>query len=119
MKVLIVDDSRAMRLIIRRHVEAARLADLEITEAGNGRDALDLIRADEPDLVFSDWHMPEMDGLELLRTLRSEGHDVRFGFVTSHRKDDIRDRAVDAGALFLIEKPFTADDFRAVLARVV
>ena len=119
MKVLIVDDSRAMRLIIRRHVEAARLADLEIAEAGNGRDALDLIRSEEPDLVLSDWHMPEMNGLELLHALRSEGRDVRFGFVTSHREHDIGDRAAEAGASFLIEKPFTADDFRAVLDRVV
>jgi two-component system chemotaxis response regulator CheY len=118
-KVLIVDDSRAMRLIVRRHVESAPLTDVEIAEAGNGRDALDLIRADEPDLVFSDWHMPEMDGFELLQALRAEGCGVPFGFVTSATQPHMMDQALDAGALFLIAKPFTAEDFQAVLARVI
>lgn len=119
MRILIVDDSKAMRMIVRRHVEQAGLADLEIQEAENGQVALDLIRADEPDLVFSDWNMPEMNGIDLLKALRSDGSSVRFGFVTSESQPHMKDQALDAGALFLIVKPFTAEDFQSVLARVL
>jgi two-component system chemotaxis response regulator CheY len=119
MKILIVDDSKAMRMIVRRHVESARIPDAEIVEAANGQDALDLIRADQPDLVFSDWNMPEMNGIDLLKALRAEGSSVRFGFVTSESQPHMKDLALDAGALFLIVKPFTAEDFQAVLARVL
>lgn len=119
MKILIVDDSKAMRMIVRRHVESARIADAEIVEAGNGQEALELIRADQPDLVFSDWNMPEMNGIDLLKALRAEGSNVRFGFVTSESQPHMKDVALDAGALFVIVKPFTAEDFQAVLARVL
>ncbi len=119
MKILIVDDSRAMRMIVRRHVEAARLPDLEIIEAGNGLEALDVVRANQPDLVFSDWNMPEMNGMDLLQALRAEGNQVRFGFVTSESQPHMKEKALDAGALFLIAKPFTADDFQAIIARVI
>jgi two-component system, chemotaxis family, chemotaxis protein CheY len=119
MKILIVDDSKAMRMIVRRHVEQARLPELEVLEAANGLEALEIIRADEPDLVFSDWNMPEMSGMELLNALRAEGSSVRFGFVTSESQPHMKDQALDAGALFLIVKPFTADDFQSVIARVL
>jgi two-component system chemotaxis response regulator CheY len=119
MKILIVDDSKAMRMIVRRHVESARVPDAEIAEASNGQEALDVIRADQPDLVFSDWNMPEMTGIDLLKALRAEGSNVRFGFVTSESQPHMKDMALDAGALFVIVKPFTAEDFQAVLARVL
>ncbi len=119
MKILIVDDSKAMRMIVRRHVESARLPDVEIVEAGNGQEALDAVHADCPDLIFSDWNMPEMNGIDLLKALRAEGNNVRFGFVTSESQPHMKDLALDAGALFLIVKPFTAEDFQAVIARVV
>ncbi len=119
MKILIVDDNRAMRMIVRRHVESARLAATEILEAANGADALAMIRAEPPDLVFSDWSMPEMDGIDLLRTVRAEGSSVRIGLVASESEAQMRQTALDAGALFVIERPFTAADFQAVLARVL
>ena len=118
MKLLVVADSKAMRMIVRRHIQEAGLPDLEIIEASNGQEALDMIRSDEPDLVFSDWNMPEMNGIECLRALRSEGISVRFGFVTSESQPQMKDEALDAGALFLIVKPFTAQAFQDVLARV-
>jgi two-component system chemotaxis response regulator CheY len=70
-------------------------------------------------LIFSDWNMPEMNGIDLLKALRAEGNNVRFGFVTSESQPQMKDQALDAGALFLIVKPFTAEDFQAVIARVV
>ncbi len=115
MKILLVDDSKAMRLIVRRTLREAGFDNHEVIEKVNGKEALDHIRADQPDLVLSDWNMPEMTGIELLRALRKEDCRVKFGFVTSEGSSDIMADAVTAGALFLIVKPFTAENFKQIL----
>jgi two-component system chemotaxis response regulator CheY len=107
MKILVVDDSRAMRALIRRALVGERLAGAEIHEAANGRDALACIRRTVPDLVLANWNMPEMSGIELLETLHAAGVRVRFGFITSDESEANRARAVAAGASFLLAKPFT------------
>jgi len=114
MNVLIVDDSKAMRMIVSRTIRQAGYGDGNLREAADGREALAAIEVDEPDLVLSDWNMPEMNGIELLRTLRERGCGVRFGFVTSESTTDMREQAIAAGAEFLIAKPFTAEDFADV-----
>ncbi|MGD0679696.1 MAG: response regulator [Polyangiaceae bacterium] len=115
MKILVVDDSKAMRMIIRRTLRQAGFGDEEIDEAVNGADALKSIRAKKPDLVLSDWNMPEMTGIDLLSTLKKEGTSVPFVFVTSEGTPEMRERAKGAGALSLIAKPFDSDKFREVL----
>jgi two-component system chemotaxis response regulator CheY len=117
MRVLVVDDSKAMRAIVKRHVEQAGLSGLEFEEAEDGTQALSQIRANPPDVVLSDWNMPNMNGIELLEAMRAEGLTVPFGFVTSESQESYKDRAFDAGALFMIAKPFTAEDFSRHLAR--
>jgi two-component system, chemotaxis family, chemotaxis protein CheY len=119
MNVLVVDDSRAMRMIVSRTLRQAGYDSLTITEAENGREALQAITASAPDLVLSDWNMPEMTGIELLQALRRGGQQVPFGFVTSEGSDEMRSLADSSGALFLIAKPFTADTFRDALAPVL
>jgi two-component system chemotaxis response regulator CheY len=59
--------------------------------------------------------MPEMTGIELLEALRGEGNRVKLGFVTTEGTPEMRARATEAGALFLIAKPFTADQFKDTL----
>ena len=119
MKVLIVDDSKAMRMIVKRTLRQAGFTDIDVDEAGNGKEALDKINADQPDLVLCDWNMPEMTGIECLEALKSAGNDVKFGFVTSEGTPEMRQRASDAGALFLIAKPFSADTFKEHLSSVL
>jgi two-component system chemotaxis response regulator CheY len=116
MKILIVDDSKAMRSIVRKHVKEAGYDVSDIVECENGEQALDAIRASRPDIVLSDWNMPLMTGIELLEALRAEACDVPFGFVTSESSGDFKDRAFDSGAAFMITKPFTAADFSRCLA---
>ena len=111
MKVLIVDDSKAMRMIVTRTLRQAGFGDHDFVEAENGREALDAVASESPDLVLSDWNMPEMSGLELLQSLRAKGDGVKFGFVTSEGSEEMRETAKTAGAMFLIAKPFTADHF--------
>ena len=118
MKILIADDSRVMRQIVIRTLRQAGHGGHEIVEAENGREALDMVRAESPDLVLSDWNMPEMNGIEFLQALRAEGNNVTFGFVTSEGSDAMRQQAAASGALFLIAKPFTADMFAEALKPV-
>jgi two-component system chemotaxis response regulator CheY len=119
MKILIVDDSRVMRSIVTRTLRQAGYDDHDVVQAGNGVEALDVMADEHPDLVLCDWNMPEMNGIELLRTLRSQGDTTPFGFVTSEGSAEMRQRAEAAGALFLIAKPFTADVFAEVLEPVL
>ena len=115
MKIMIVDDSRAMRRIVQRTIRQAGYGRHDFLEAENGVEALELIKSDKPDLVLSDWHMPEMSGMDLLKALRDESISVPFGFVTSEDTDEMREGATDAGAMFLLSKPFTPDDMAKVL----
>ena len=115
MKILVVDDSKAMRLIVKRTLRQAGLDGHEISEAVNGAEALKAIKADAPDLILSDWNMPELNGLELLQALKKDGFGGKFGFVTTEGSPDMRRTAVENGALFLITKPFTAEMFTLVL----
>jgi two-component system, chemotaxis family, chemotaxis protein CheY len=119
MKVLVTDDSRVMRQIVKRTLRQAGYPDVVVCEAENGREALEVIASESPDLVLCDWNMPEMSGIDLLTSLRARGSAVPFGFVTSEGSPSMRERAQDAGALFLIAKPFTADAFREVLEPVL
>lgn len=118
MKILVVDDSKAMRMIVIRTIRQAGAADHLIVEAENGKQGLDTVMAGGIDLVLSDWNMPEMTGIEFLRALRAAGKFVRFGFVTSESTPEMRQMAQQAGAMFLIAKPFTAENFTELFARL-
>ena len=119
MRILVVDDSKAMRMIVIRTLRQAGYAGNDIEQAENGREALTMIEAAAPDLVLSDWNMPEMNGIDLLRTLRASGNEVPFGFVTSEGSPEMRELAASSGAMFLIAKPFDADSFGEALAGVL
>jgi two-component system chemotaxis response regulator CheY len=118
-KILIVDDSKAMRMIVTRTLRQAGYGDHEFLEAENGAEGLSVVDSAAPDLVLSDWNMPEVSGIEFLQALRAKGNAVRFGFVTSESTDAMRALAADSGALFLIAKPFTADTFADALGSVL
>ena len=119
MQILVVDDSKAMRSIVMRAVRQAGYESVAFVEATNGAEALKLIRASPPALVLADWNMPEMSGIELLKTLRAEGNQIKLGFVTSESDPSMRDLAFQAGASFMITKPFTPDAIKAVLGPVM
>ena len=119
MKILVVEDSRAMRMIVVRTLRQAGFGGHDIVEAENGREALELAAAQAPDLILSDWNMPEMTGIDLLATLRSHGDATPFCFVTSEGSDEVREHAEAGGALGLIAKPFTVEAFLDVLSPVV
>jgi two-component system, chemotaxis family, chemotaxis protein CheY len=119
MKILIVDDSTAMRMIVRKTLRQAGFDGHEISEADDGTKALAAIKASAPDLVLSDWNMPNMTGIELLEALVKSGSKITFGFVTTEATPDMRQRALGAGARFLISKPFTPDSFKEALGGII
>ena len=104
-----------MRMIVRKTLRLAGFEGHEFSEADDGAKALAAIKAAPPDLVLSDWNMPNMTGIELLENLTKEGTKVKFGFVTTEATPEMRQRATAAGANFLISKPFTPESFKEIL----
>ncbi|HEV7206609.1 MAG TPA: response regulator [Jatrophihabitans sp.] len=109
MKALIIDDSRAMRMLLRRVVTGLGF---EVLEAGNGQEALDVIAAGElPDVALIDWNMPVMNGLEFVSAMRAntETRAVTLMMVTTESERTQIVRALAAGAHEYLIKPFTED----------
>ena len=119
MKILVADDSRAMRMIVVRTLRQAGFGGHDVLEAQNGREALELVAGHDPGLILADWNMPELSGMQFLQTLRARGFTTPFCFVTSEGSEEMREQAAAAGALGLIAKPFTADAFGDLLSAVV
>lgn len=115
MKILVVDDSKVMRMMVIRTLRQAGFDGHAVQEAGDGKEALSTIESFGPDLVMSDWNMPDVNGIEFLRSLRAAGKKTPFVFVTSEGTAEMRQLATDAGAQALIAKPFTADAFQSTL----
>jgi two-component system chemotaxis response regulator CheY len=116
MKILIVDDSTAMRMIVKKTLRLAGFEGHDIAEADDGAKALAAINTSKPDLVLSDWNMPNMTGMQLLEALKGAGIQVTFGFITTEATPDMRAKAIGTGAKFLISKPFTPESFKEHLS---
>jgi len=109
LRVLVVDDSRAMRMIVTRELRNID-AISEVLEADSAEAAVDLLPTEPIDLILCDWNMGGMTGLEFLQALRAAEWEVPFGFVTSESSAAVQQSAFDAGAAFLVAKPFTSAD---------
>ena len=112
MKLLVVDDEQAVRESLRRSL---RFNGYEVLTANDGLEAVATVRAENPELLILDVMMPNMDGLEVCRTLRSEGWDRPILVLTA--RDGVSDRVagLDAGADDYLPKPFALEE---LLARV-
>lgn len=118
MKILVVDDSPVMRKLIARSIRQAGYGDAEVVEAEDGAHAITVAEAEKPDLILADWNMPNLTGIEMLRSLRSEGNSVTVGFVTSESSVEIRKQAQEAGASFFLSKPIDTTRLEAALTAV-
>ena len=119
MTILVVDDSSVMRKIVIRTLRQAGFGDHDVVEAEDGVEGLAKVKESRPDVVLSDWNMPNMDGLQFCEALRAENIDVPFGFVTSESTVEQKALGAGAGAAFMLSKPFTADVLSAELSKVL
>jgi len=113
--LLLVDDSKTMRLLVQRAIRQAGYRGLTVCEAENGADALEKLKTVKPRLILSDWNMPEMSGIDFLKKVRGDNNKTPFGFITSEASKEIKDLAMSSGANFLITKPFNTEDVQDVL----
>ena len=118
MKVLVVDDFATMRRILKNVLR--QIGFTNIIEADDGSTALAVLKKDNVDLILSDWNMPKVSGLELLKAIRSDESmkDKPFLMVTAEGQKDSVIRAVQAGVSNYIVKPFTADTIKEKLEQI-
>jgi two-component system chemotaxis response regulator CheY len=119
--VLIVDDSAAIRKILQRVLKQAEIPIQQVYEAGDGVEALAMLRSQKVGLVLSDINMPNMDGIELLTQVRAvpEWRSVPFVMVTTEGSQNRVMEAVQLGASAYVRKPFTADQIKEKLAGLI
>lgn len=109
MRVLVVDDFSTMRRIIKNILR--QLGFTNVVEADDGTTAWEVLNKDRIDFVISDWNMPKMTGIELLRKVRAseEFADMPFLMVTAEAQQENVIEAVQARVSNYIVKPFTAE----------
>jgi two-component system chemotaxis response regulator CheY len=116
-KVLVVDDSGTMRKIILRSLNALGVTD--VMEAGDGNDGLELFKQHQFDIVLTDWNMPRMTGLELLKAIRATESTVPVILITTEAEKGRVLEAVQAGVSDYLVKPFETEGLRKKLQKFV
>ncbi len=119
--VLVVDDSAAIRKILQRVLRQTGMAIGTIHEAGNGQEALDLMKAHPVSLILSDINMPKMDGIQLLAAVKAapEWREIPVVMITTEGGETKVSEAVRLGAAGYVRKPFTADQIKEKLAGIL
>jgi CheY-like chemotaxis protein len=117
-RVLVVDDSSTMRSIVRKILGGCRFP-LDISEAGDGIDALKQIGVGKFDFVLLDYQMPGLNGFELLSQLRRQHPRVEVVMMTSAQDEALAARAREGGAVAFLKKPFYSSDIDAILYAIL
>ena len=112
MKILTVDDFSTMRRIIRNMLR--QLGYTNVVEAEDGAEALSLLQREKVDFVISDWNMPHMNGLDLLKAIRADANlkPLPVLLVTAEALKENVVEALKAGVNNYVVKPFTAETLK-------
>ena len=118
MKILVVDDMSTMRRIVKNILKQLGFNNLE--EAENGQDALTKLKADNYGFVVSDWNMPVMMGIDMLRAIRADDQlkKIPVSMVTAEAQKENLIEAVQAGVSNYIVKPFTAETMQEKISKI-
>jgi len=118
-KILVVDDFATMRKVVRNLLKQAGYEN--IVEAEDGVAALRILKSQKVDFVISDWNMPNMTGIELLKTVRADEEigKIPFLMVTAEALQDNVITAVKAGVSNYIVKPFTAEVLNEKITKIM
>ncbi|MGA8594301.1 MAG: response regulator [Bryobacteraceae bacterium] len=119
--IMIVDDSPAMRAFVRRILDMSGLEINCCIEAGDGQEALELLRAHRPDVILSDINMPRMDGEQFVRSLEAdpELRSIPVVVVSTDRTENRVQQMIELGARGYVTKPFRPETLREELERVL
>ena len=111
---LVVDDSKVIRKVARHILETLNF---QVSEAGDGREALDSCLASTPDVILLDWNMPVMSGMDFLRALRDStlSHRPKVVFCTTENGMAHIRAAIEAGADEYVMKPFDRETLESKL----
>jgi len=117
-KIVIADDSGTMRVMFKQILNKAGFTNLIM--AVNGQDGLEQVKEKKPDLVISDWNMPEMDGLEFLQAIRQMDEFKKLPFIMATAQSDKGQQlaAKEAGANGHVPKPFDATQIRGAIEKI-
>jgi two-component system chemotaxis response regulator CheY len=122
LRALVIDDSRIMRKMVMDSLTKTDLATFEYVEAEDGVDALAKFDPASVDIVFADWNMPRMSGIEFVHKVRGmkSGAETPIVMVTSEKTMGKMEIAMDkAGATGYVCKPFTVEELRRKLTRII
>lgn len=116
-KVLIIDDSAVMRKIIQRNIEQSGLLVDEFFEAGDGREGLEKTASNNIDLILCDWNMPNMTGIDFVKTLRGsrQKSKIPIVMVTTEGSEGKIEEAKKSGANGYLTKPFSPEQLKSKL----
>jgi DNA-binding NtrC family response regulator len=114
--ILIVDDEANVRKVLGTLLQQGGY---QTTPAGNAAQALDLVRAQDPDLVLTDLQMPGMDGMELLATVRADFPEIPVVMLTAHGSIDAAVEAMKLGAFDFMTKPFDKEQVLEVVGKAL
>jgi two-component system, chemotaxis family, chemotaxis protein CheY len=119
MRILVIDDFSTMRRIIKNILK--QLGYTELEEAEDGEHALSKLREKPVQFIISDWNMPKMDGLELLKNIRNDSQlkEIPFLMVTAESEKENIMAAIGAGVSNYIVKPFTAEILKEKMDKVL
>jgi len=114
-RVLVADDSSTMRKIILRSLQAVGVT--EVAEASDGAEAVAIFAPGKFDMVLTDWNMPGMTGLEVLKKIREQDKEIPVIMVTTEAEKTRVLEAIQAGVTDYLVKPFTPDTLREKLEK--
>ncbi|RLB90615.1 MAG: response regulator [Deltaproteobacteria bacterium] len=119
--VLIVDDSNTMRAVIKKVISISGFKMAQCIEAGNGKEALEALTNNWVDVIVSDINMPEMNGFELLRSLKEDDllKNIPVILISTESSDEKIQDAFNMGANGFIKKPFTPEAVKKILCEVI
>jgi len=119
--ILIVDDSFPMRAVIKKVIKASGFDIGGLFEAGNGKQALQILNEQWIDLVLTDYNMPDMNGLELLKAMKQSDtlSDIPVVIVTTEGSDQRLEEFLHIGAVAYIKKPFTPEQIKSHLNHIL
>lgn len=118
MKILVVDDFSTMRRIVKNILKQIGFSNID--EAEDGNNALLKLKQEKFDMVVSDWNMPNMTGLDLLKAIRADSaiNSMPVLMVTAEAKKENVMEAIQAGVNNYVVKPFTADTLKDKIEKI-